>query len=53
METKVQKRKIRGKYVNYYINMPKHIVKKATWLRKQKVVDITVDLVGHVVIKPE
>ena len=53
METHVQKRKVYKKYITYYINLPKQIVKKAKWLKRQKVVDVDVDLLGNVVIKPE
>ena len=54
METRIQKRKLlkkNRKYVTYYINLPKHVVKVAPWLKKQKVVDIEVVL-GTVVIRP-
>ncbi|MBI2041131.1 MAG: hypothetical protein HYT16_03430 [DPANN group archaeon] len=55
METKIQKRKVfkkNKKYVTYYINLPVRIIKKASWLRKQKVVDVEV-ILGRVIIKPE
>ena len=53
MEIKVQKRIINKKYKNYYVNLPKEILRKAGWLKKQKVVEIEVDLLGHVTIKPK
>jgi len=53
METRVQKRTIRKKYKNYYINIPQPILKRAPWLKKRKVIDIDVDiLLKHVIIKP-
>ncbi len=53
MEIRVSKRQSNKKYKTYYVNIPKYILKKAPWLKKQKIIDIDVDVLGNVVIKPE
>ena len=52
MDTRVSKRQSNKIYKTYYINIPKYILKKAPWLKKQKVVDIEV-ILGNVIIKAE
>jgi len=56
METKIQRRKLLKKdktYITRYINIPKQILTDAPWLRKQKIISIEVDLLGHVIITPK
>ncbi len=53
MDVRVSTRQSNGKYKTYYINIPKHVLKTAKWLKRQKVVDMSIDLIGNVVIKPE
>ncbi len=53
MEIRVSKRQSNKKYKTYYVNIPKYVLKKAPWLKKQKIVDIEVDVLGNIIIKPE
>ncbi len=53
VEIKIQKRKTHDKYFVYYVNLPKSILKKARWLKREKIAEAEVDLIGNVVIKPE
>lgn len=53
MKVRVQKRQsYYGKYKSISITMPKEILGQAKWLKKQRIVDLEVDLLGHITIKP-
>lgn len=53
MKIRVQKRRSHyGKYRTIILTVPKDILGKARWLRKQRVVEIEVDVLGHITIKP-
>lgn len=53
MKIRVQKRRSHyGKYKTIILTVPKEILGKAKWLRKQRVVEIDTDVLGHITIKP-
>ncbi len=52
MKTRLQYKVSQKKYKTPYIYIPKAIYKQAGWLKKQKVVEIEVDILGQVVIRP-
>ncbi len=41
------------KYESYVITIPKEILRKNPRFKKQKFVEIDVDMLGNIVIKPE
>ncbi len=53
MKIRVQKRKSHfGRYKSIAVTIPKEILQRASWFRNQRVVEIEVDVLGNVVIKP-
>jgi len=41
------------KYISYVVTIPKEILQKAPRFKKQKYVEIEVDLLRNIVIRPE
>ncbi len=52
MRARIQKRKSHRKYFTYYLDLPKEALAKAKWLKRQKVVELEIDLLGNLVVKP-
>ncbi len=41
------------KYVNYIVTIPKEILRKAPRFKRQKFVEVELDLLGHITVKAE
>ena len=52
MQARLQKRKSHGKYFTYYIDLPKEAVRQLKWLKKQRIIELEIDLLHRLVITP-
>ncbi|MBI4095929.1 MAG: hypothetical protein HY438_03655 [DPANN group archaeon] len=52
LTVRFQHRKIKGKYDEFSITIPREIISAAPAFKKAKNVSIDVDLVGNIVVKP-
>ncbi|MBI2041079.1 MAG: hypothetical protein HYT16_03170 [DPANN group archaeon] len=53
LSVKLQHRKIKGKYDEFSITIPKEILDAAPAFKKTKRVAVDVDLIGNIVVKPK
>lgn len=53
LTVRFQHRKIKGKYDEFSVTIPREIVNAAPAFKKVKNVSIDIDLVGNIVIKPK